>query len=103
MILMADWRAEERHNPIAHDPVHGAFIAVDRLNHPFENRIKKLLRVLGVAVSEQLHRTLNIGEQHRHLLPLTLEGCPGGKDLIGEVPGRVALGRGKARIVRNGP
>ena len=78
MILVGDRRAEEGHNPIAHNPVHGALIAVDRLDHAFEHRVEELLRVLRVAVSKQLHRALNIREQHGDLLPLTLKGCPGG-------------------------
>ena len=102
MILVGDGRAKEGHNPIAHNPVHGALIAVDRLNHALEHRVEELLRVLRVAVSKQLHRALNIREQHGDLLPLTLEGCPGGEDLIGKMLRRVILRRGKARIVPNG-
>ncbi len=102
MILVGDRRAEEGHNPIAHNPVHGALIAVDRLDHAFEHRVEELLRVLRVAVSKQLHRALNIREQHGDLLPLALEGCPRGEDLIGKVLGRVILRRGKAGIVPNG-
>src|SRR5262249_20355874 len=67
----------------------------------FEHRVEELLRVLGVAVSQQLHRTLDIGEQHGDLLALTFKGCPGGENLIGKVLGRVTLGRGKAGIARN--
>jgi len=92
MILMGNRRTEEGHNPIAHNSVHGALVAVDRLNHALEYRVEELLRVLGVAVSKQLHRALNIREQHGDLLPFTLEGCPGGEDLIGKMEGRVILG-----------
>src|SRR5262249_3627474 len=38
MILMANRRTEEGHNPIAHNSVHGALVAVDRLNHALEYR-----------------------------------------------------------------
>src|SRR5262249_42855072 len=55
-----------------------------------------------VAVSKELHRALDIREQHGDLLPLTFEDCPGGEDLIGKMLGRVTLGRGKAGIVPNG-
>ena len=102
MILVGDRRAEEGHNPIAHNPVHGALIAVDRRDHAFEHRVEELMRVLRVAVSKQLHRALNIREQHGDLLPLAFEGCPRGEDLIGKVLGRVILRRGKAGIVPNG-
>jgi hypothetical protein len=75
---------------------------MDRLDHAFEHRVEELLRVLRIAVSKQLHRALNIRKQHGDLLPLALEGCPRGEDLIGKVLGRVTLGRSKAGIVPNG-
>src|SRR6516225_11595371 len=77
MILVGDRRAEEGHNPVAHNPVNGTFVAVDRLDHPFEHRIEDLLRSLGVAVGEYLHRTLNICEQHSDLLALAFESLLG--------------------------
>ena len=52
----------------------GALVAVDGLDHAFEHRVEELLRVLGIAVGKQLHRPLDVGEQHGDLLPLTLEG-----------------------------
>ena len=75
MILVGDRGAEQGHDSIAHNPVHGALVAVDRLNHAFEHGVEELLRVLRVAISKQLHRTLDVGEQHGDLLPLALEGC----------------------------
>ena len=75
MILVGDWRAEQRHNPVAHNPVHGPLVTLDRLDHAFEHRIEELLRILGVAVSDQIHRALDIGEQHGDQLALTLDGC----------------------------
>ena len=55
MILVGNRRAEEGHNPIAHNPVHGALITMDCLDHAFEYRVEELLRILGVAASKQLH------------------------------------------------
>jgi hypothetical protein len=52
MILVGDRRAEKRHNPVAHYPVHGALVAVHRFDHALEHRIEQLLRVLGIAVSK---------------------------------------------------
>jgi hypothetical protein len=45
-----------------------------------------------VAVDQQLHRALQVGEQHGHLLALTLEGWLGGEDAFGEVLGGVGVG-----------
>ena len=81
MILMSDRRAEKGQDPVAHDPVHGALVAVDCLNHAFEHRIEELLCSLGVAVRKHLHRTLDIGEQNGDLFALALEPCPCAQDL----------------------
>jgi hypothetical protein len=99
MILVGDRRAEEGHDAVAHNPVHGPLVALDRLDHAFEHGIEELLRLLGVAVSNQVHRTLDVGEQHGDQLALTLKSCSGIEDLVGKVPGRIILGRGKPGIV----
>jgi hypothetical protein len=67
---------------------------MDGLHHALEDRVEQLSRLLGVAVGQQLHRGLQVGEQHRHLLTLPLQGAPGGEDLLDEVLGCVGLGRG---------
>jgi hypothetical protein len=46
---------------------------VDGLHHSFEHGVQNLSRLLGVAVGEQLHRALEIGEEDRDLLALALE------------------------------
>jgi len=57
--------------------VHGTLVAVNCLDHAFEHRVEEeRLCGLGIAIDEQLHRTLDIGEQHGDLLPLTLGGLP---------------------------
>src|SRR5882672_10676469 len=75
---------------------------MNRFHHALEHGVEKLLRVLGIEVGEQARRTLDVGEQHGDLLALTLQGPSGDQDLIGEMPGRVMLGRGEGRIVCNG-
>src|SRR5262249_33743677 len=39
----------------------------------------------GISVGEELHRALEVGEEHGDLLALALEGALGGEDLLGEV------------------
>ena len=90
MVLVGQRRAEERHDPVAHDLVDGALVAVDGLHHPLEDRVEELPRLLGVAVGQQLHRALQVGEEDRDLLALAFQGGLGGEDLLGEVLGRVA-------------
>ena len=93
MVLVGERRAEQRHDAVAHDLVHGALVAVHRLHHALEHRIEERARLLGVAVGEQLHRALEVGEEHRDLLALALQRAPRGEDLLGEVLRRVAVRR----------
>ena len=91
MVLVGERRAEERHDPVAHHLVDGALVAVDGLHHVLEDGVEELARLLGIAVGEQLHRALEVGEEHGDLLALALQGGLGGEDLLGEVLGGVRL------------
>ena len=97
MVLVGERRAEEGHDPVAHDLVDRALVAVDGLHHPLEDGVEELARLLGVAVGEELHRALQVGEEHRDLLALAFEGGLRGEDLLGEVLRRVGLRVGCAR------
>jgi hypothetical protein len=90
VILVGQGRAEEGHDPVAHDLVHRALVAVDRLHHSLEHGVEELPSFLGVSVCQQLHGSLQVGEEDRDLLPLALEGSLRGEDLLGEVLGGVA-------------
>ena len=74
VVLVGERRAEERHDPVAHHLVDRALVAVDRLHHALEHRVEELARLLGIAVGEQLHRALEVGEEDGDLLALALEG-----------------------------
>jgi hypothetical protein len=52
------------------------------LHHAFKDRIEELPGFLGVAVGEQFHRALEVGEEDSDLLALAFEGAPGGEDLL---------------------
>src|SRR5215468_7598670 len=86
MVLVGDGRAEERHDAVAHDLVHRALEAVDRLHHSLEHGIEDLPRLLGIA----------IGEEYCHLLALALERSPGEENAFGEMLRGVGLWSGKA-------
>ena len=103
MVLVGQRRAEQRHDPVAHHLVHGALVAVDGLHHALEDRVEELARLLGIAVGQQLHRALEVGEEHGDLLALAFQRGLRGQDLLGEVLGRVGLGRGEARLAAGGP
>ena len=98
MILVRERRAEQRHDAVAHHLVDRALVTMDGLHHVLEDGIEDLAGLLGVAVGEQLHRTLEVGEEHRHLLTLTFERRPRQQDAVGEVLRGVGIGGGEARL-----
>jgi hypothetical protein len=59
----------------------------------FEDRVEDLARILRIAVGEQLHRALEIGEQDGHLLAFAFERGPRGANSLGEMFRGVRLGR----------
>jgi hypothetical protein len=74
MVLVGNGCAEQRHDAVTHDLVDRALVAVDGLHHVLEDRIEDLPRLFGIAISEQLHRTLEVGEEHCHLFALAFQG-----------------------------
>ena len=75
VILVGERGAEESHDAVSHHLVHGALVHADGLHHVLENGIQQLPRLLGVAVCEQLHCSLEVGEENRDLLSLALKGA----------------------------
>ena len=65
--------------------VHRPFIPVDGFHHPLQDGIENLARLFGIAVGEQFHRALDVGEEDRDLLALALEGGLGGQNLLREM------------------
>ncbi len=102
VILVGERRAEQRHDAVAHDLVHRALVAVYGVHHPLEHRIEKRAGLLRIAIGQQLHRALEVGEQHRHLLALARQRVSGAEDPLGQMPGRVVLGSGEASGWRAG-
>jgi hypothetical protein len=58
---------------------------MDGVHHQREDGIEELARFFGITVCEQLHGSLEVGEEDRDLLPLALEGGLGGENLLREV------------------
>jgi len=85
MVLVGKRRAEQRHDPVPHHLIDGAFVAVDGLHHVFEHRVEEPAGVLRVAVREELHRPPEVGEENGHLLALAFEGGLRGQDLFSEM------------------
>ena len=97
VIFMGERRTEQGHDPVAHDLVDGALVAVHSLHHVLEHGIEEFARFLGITIGEQLHGALQIGEEHGDLLALAFEGRLGGEDPLGQVPRSVRPGSAEAR------
>src|SRR4029450_11654931 len=49
VVFVCQRRAEEGHDAVAHDLVHGALVAMDRLHHVLEHGIQELTGLLVIA------------------------------------------------------
>ncbi|MEE8196323.1 MAG: hypothetical protein V3T69_04020 [Acidiferrobacterales bacterium] len=70
---------------------------MDSFHHPLHHGVEQVVGLLGIAVSEEFHRALEVSEESRDLLALAFEGRPGGQDFIGEVLRRVRARRTELR------
>jgi hypothetical protein len=68
---------------------------MDGLHHSLQDRIEESPRLLWVPVGEELHGTLEVGEQNGHVLAFAFERTLGGQDLLGEVFWSVGIGSGE--------
>jgi len=98
VILVGEGRAEQGHDAVAHDLVHGAVVAVHGVDHARQHGIEQPACLLRIAIGQQLHRSFEIGEEHRHLLALALQCALGAEDLLGDVLGRVLRRGSEARL-----
>jgi len=97
VVLVGDRGAEQRHDAVAHHLVDGALVAMSRLHHPLEHRVEHPAGLLGIAVGQELHGALEVGEENRDLLALAFQDRARCEDLLGEVPRGVRLRRREAR------
>jgi hypothetical protein len=73
VILVSNRRSEQGHDAVAHYLVHCAFVTMYSLDHVLEYGIENSARLLRVAVGQELHRTLEVSEEHGDLLPFPLD------------------------------
>jgi hypothetical protein len=102
VVLVGERGTEQGHDAVTHDLVDGALVTMHRLDHARQHGVEQPARLLGVAVGQELHRALEVGEQHRHLFSLTLQRGSGTEDLLGDVLGCVVDRRGEARLESRG-
>ena len=99
--LVRHGSSEQSHDSVAHHLIDGALVAMDGLHHLLEYRIEDLPRLLGIAVGEQLHGALEVGEEDRDLLAFAFEGLLRREDLLCEVLRRVGGRRGEGGARRS--
>jgi hypothetical protein len=95
---MGERRPEEGHDPVAHHLVYGALVLMDGFHHPLQDGIENLARHFGIAAREQFHGALEVGEEDRDLLSLTLKRGLRREDPLGEMLGSVGLRSGEPRL-----
>src|SRR2546425_13027748 len=72
MILVGDWRAEERHHSVPKDLVDRAFVTVYALEEHLESAVHDGVDVLGVELFGRIETT-HVNEEHGHQFPLALQ------------------------------
>ena len=105
VVLVADRRPEQGHDPVAGELVDRALEPMDARAQHREEALHDRLPGLGVGRLGELHRARHVGEQHGHLLALALErargqrgssrrGAPGSRGARRARPGGAGRGIG---------
>ena len=68
VVFLRQGGAEQRHDPVAHDLVHGALVAVDRLHHELQHRIEDAASLLRIAIEVALGLERPVDEPHATVL-----------------------------------
>ncbi len=92
VVLVRDGRPEERHDAVPRVLVDGPLEAMHTVGQDLEEAVEDRVPDLRIQSLGQLHRALHVGEEHRHLLALTLQGGLRLQDLVGQVLGRIVAG-----------
>src|SRR3990170_1298714 len=91
-VLVADWRAEERHHAVARVLVDRPLEAVDLRRDQLEAPVHDPVHLLRVELLRQGREPCDVREEHGDLSALPFEGRPPLQDLLGQVLGRVGDG-----------
>ena len=101
VILVGERRAEQRHEAVAEELVHRAFVAMHLRERRLEEAAQERVHAVGADPLGEGGGADEVAEEHGDGLALALHGGARGEDLLGEMPGRVGLRRG-ARGRRGG-
>ena len=83
MILIGDWRPEQRLDSVAHLLVDRALIAIDGFHHPLKDGIEQPACILGIAIGDIFGRSLHVREKHCDLFSLPFQRGIGAEDRLG--------------------
>jgi len=78
MVLMCDWRSEQREDAVAGRLDDVAVIPMDRVDHQLQCGINDGAGLFEIELLHQLGRALDVGEQRRHGFAFALETFRGG-------------------------
>src|SRR5437870_11286843 len=92
VVLVRDRRAEERHYAVAGELGDGALEAMHALGEEGSEALHDVVEHFRIGLLGEVHRSLHVGEEDRHLLAFAFEGGARGEDLLGEMPRRVGRG-----------
>ena len=70
MILQRDWCTEHGHDPVTGELINRAAVSFHHGGTRIQELGHQLAQTFGAHRSGDVHRTDNVGEQHRHLLVL---------------------------------
>ena len=74
MVLMGHRGTKERHDAIAEEVIHRAFIAMDGLHHEVEHRIETLSGFFWIEAFDERRGALHVSKHHGDLFALAFEG-----------------------------
>ena len=85
MIFVSQRGAEQRHDSIAENLVHGSFKSMHRFHHLLQNWIDDFARLFRVEVGNGFERPFDVGKQNRDLLALAFDGGARGTYAISQM------------------
>jgi len=97
VILVSDGRAEQRHDPVAEELVHGALVPMHLGQHQLEGAGHEGVDFLGIEARGDGSEAGHVHEEHRDLLALALDRALGREDPLSEVLGGIGCGRHERR------
>jgi len=92
VVFMGDGRAEQGHDPVAGELIDRSLEAMDPLAQYGEEAIHDVVKEFGVDLIRQLHRSLDVDEEHRHVLALSFERGASGEDALRQMARGVVAG-----------